>query len=63
MGSDLIATIGERVAQRFAQDPALALAPPPVAMPTWRMQLLRLRRVRPDAGVSWLAGQVGHGEN
>ena len=56
--TDLVATIGARVAQTFSQDPRLTMTSPPVATPVWRMQALRLRRSRPDPGLNWLIEQI-----
>jgi DNA-binding transcriptional LysR family regulator len=57
-GSDLVATIGARVAAGFAGDPELRVAPPPLDLSAWRLQLL-IRRARPlDSGLAWLISQI-----
>ena len=58
LGSDLIATIGERVAGGFAQEPRLALAATPLALPPWKLSLLSRRGPQPDAGLTWLIGLI-----
>jgi DNA-binding transcriptional LysR family regulator len=58
VGSDLIATIGERIARGFAEDSSLATAPPPVAIPAWRLQLLTRRRRPQDPGLRWLISMI-----
>jgi DNA-binding transcriptional LysR family regulator len=58
LGSDMIATIGNRVAQTFAEDKRLAVAALPIEMPAWHLQLLQRRQSRPDAGIAWLSDQI-----
>ncbi len=58
LGSDLIATIGERVAGGFSQEPLLALAPAPLAIPPWKLSMLSRRAPQRDAGLAWLASLI-----
>jgi DNA-binding transcriptional LysR family regulator len=60
LASDLIATIGERIALGLGADPALVAARPPVAMPSWRLQLLTRRRKPEDSGLRWLISNILH---
>jgi DNA-binding transcriptional LysR family regulator len=60
--SDLIATIGQRVADGFAQDPALTAAAPPVPIAPWRLHLLLRRRAQPDPGLAWLISLIIEGD-
>jgi DNA-binding transcriptional LysR family regulator len=56
--TDLIATIGERVARGFSNDPALRIVSPPVLLAPWRLQLIRRRRTQPDAGLAWIIERI-----
>jgi DNA-binding transcriptional LysR family regulator len=60
--SDLIATIGERIANGLARDAGLVVAPPPVSLAPWRLQLLSRRRARRDAGLDWLVAHILHAD-
>jgi hypothetical protein len=52
--SDLIATVGNRVARLFVRHAALAICGAPVAMPPWRMSMLWSRQRDGDPGLAWL---------
>lgn len=52
--SDLIATVGARVARLFVRHAALAICDTPVAMPPWRMSMLWSRQRDGDPGLAWL---------
>jgi DNA-binding transcriptional LysR family regulator len=60
LGSDLIATIGQRIARGFASDPALVVAAPPVVLASWPLQLLTRRRRPEDDGLRWLTSNILH---
>lgn len=52
--SDLIATVGARAGNLFAQAAALAIYETPVAIPTWRLSMLWSRQKASDPGLAWL---------
>jgi DNA-binding transcriptional LysR family regulator len=54
--SDLIATVGERVARLFAGAASLTVYDTPVVMPPWRLSMLWSRQKAGDSGLSWLQG-------
>lgn len=56
--SDLIATVGERLAALFGADPLLATFPPPIEIEPWRMSVLWPRRSRHDEALAWLVQQI-----
>ncbi len=56
--SDLIATIGERLARLFAQDPSIATFPPPIEIPPWRMSVVCTQRGRSDKALMWLMARI-----
>jgi DNA-binding transcriptional LysR family regulator len=54
--SDLVATVGRRVARLFARAASLAIYDTPVVMPSWRLSMLWSRQKADDPGLVWLRG-------
>jgi DNA-binding transcriptional LysR family regulator len=56
--NDLVATIGERAARRFAASGTIDVLPLPFDMPTWQLSLLTPRQASGDLGLVWLVNQL-----
>jgi DNA-binding transcriptional LysR family regulator len=56
--SDLIATVGERLARLFAQDSTISVFAPPVDLAPWRMSVLWPLRARKDKALTWLIARI-----
>jgi DNA-binding transcriptional LysR family regulator len=56
--NDLIATIGERAARRFAADGHIDIVPLPFDMPAWQLSLLTPRQASGDLGLAWFVDQL-----
>jgi DNA-binding transcriptional LysR family regulator len=56
--SDLIATVGERLAKLFGAEPSLATFAPPIEIEAWRMSVLWSQRSRKDEALAWLVRQI-----
>jgi len=54
--SDLVATVGARVARLFAQAAPLMVYDTPVEMPPWQLSMLWSRQKDGDHGLAWLRG-------
>jgi DNA-binding transcriptional LysR family regulator len=52
--TQLVATVGQRVARAFAQEAALTMFAVPVIMPTWNLTMLWSRQRAGDQGLEWL---------
>lgn len=52
--TNLIATVGKRVAQSFSEAAALDIFEVPVAVPAWRLSMLWSRQRAGDLGLEWL---------
>jgi DNA-binding transcriptional LysR family regulator len=57
-GSDLVATVPARLAQRFAPTFGLRVLPPPLAIESFPVSLVRLAAMKSDPGLSWLVGRI-----
>jgi DNA-binding transcriptional LysR family regulator len=56
--SDLVSTIGERAARRFAADADILVLPLPMEMPVWQLMLLYPRQSSGDLGLAWFIYQL-----
>ncbi len=56
--SDLLAVVGHRVAQRFAEVSRVAVHELPFAMESWTVSLLWSRRTDADPALAWLRARV-----
>lgn len=56
--SDLVATVPTRLARRFAPTFGLRVLPPPLAIESFPVSLVRHASTRSDPGMSWLVGRV-----
>lgn len=56
--SDLVVTLGERIAKTFADQLPLRVLPPPIALPEFEMSLIWHERMDADAGHAWFRGQI-----
>jgi DNA-binding transcriptional LysR family regulator len=56
--SDLVVTLGERIAKTFAEQLPLRVLPPPVRLPGFEMSLIWHERMDADAGHAWLRRQI-----
>ena len=56
--TDLIATIGERMARTFSNSPDLIVSPTPVDIPRWTLSLISARRSSKDPAIQWLSGVI-----
>jgi DNA-binding transcriptional LysR family regulator len=52
--TDLVATVGQRIARLLADDGQLALLDVPIALAPWAMTLIAPRRRKSDPAVTWL---------
>jgi DNA-binding transcriptional LysR family regulator len=57
-GSDLVATVPARLAQRFAPTFGLRVLPPPLAIESFPISLVRHVSMGSDPGISWLVGRI-----
>jgi DNA-binding transcriptional LysR family regulator len=57
-GSDLVLTVSELVARRFAAPLGLAVRPPPLPLPGYALRMAWHRRVDADPAHAWLRQQV-----
>ncbi|PSA84292.1 hypothetical protein BT093_11735, partial [Corynebacterium diphtheriae] len=57
-GSDLVATVPARLAQRFAPTFGLRVLPPPLAIESFPVSLVRLAAMKSDPGLAWLVGRI-----
>ena len=57
-GTDLVATIGRRAAERLSELVPLRIYEPPLPLPSWRMDLIWARRNDRDAGLAWLRARL-----
>lgn len=58
-GTDLIATMAERVARRFAEAAGVVLHPLPFDTPSFSIDLVHARRAVDDPALRWLLNAVG----
>ena len=56
-GTDLVATIGRRAAERLSASVPLRLYPPPIDLAPWHMDMIWSRRNDADEGLMWLRRQ------
>ena len=56
-GTDLVATIGRRAAERLCASVPLRLYAPPIALAPWHMDMIWSRRNDADEGLIWLRRQ------
>jgi DNA-binding transcriptional LysR family regulator len=56
--SDLVLTLGERVARTYARMLPVAIFEPPLTLPTFAMHLLHHERNAHDPALEWVAGQL-----
>jgi len=56
--SDLVATVPAWLAQRFAPIFGLRALPPPLAIESFPISLVRHASTRSDPGLSWLVGRT-----
>lgn len=54
VGTDLVATMAERIARRFAASAGIAVLPLPCEMPAFDIDLLHSRRALADPALRWL---------
>jgi DNA-binding transcriptional LysR family regulator len=52
--TNLVATVGERAANRMRADGGVAIFPPPLRLAAWRMRMVGLARNGRDEGLIWL---------
>ncbi|MBR1091471.1 LysR family transcriptional regulator [Bradyrhizobium manausense] len=57
-GSDLVATVPARLAQRFAPVFGLRVLPPPLDIDSFPVSLVRLAATKSDPGLAWLVSRV-----
>jgi DNA-binding transcriptional LysR family regulator len=57
-GTDLIATMAERVARRFAESAGVAVLPLPFESPAFAIDLVHARRALADPALRWLAEAI-----
>ncbi|MEZ2410317.1 LysR substrate-binding domain-containing protein [Bosea sp. RCC_152_1] len=57
-GSDLIATMAERIARRFAQSAGVAIEPVPYPVAPFDIDLVLRRKGESDPAIAWLAGLI-----
>lgn len=57
-GTDLVATMAERVARRFAASAGVAVAPLPCEVPAFGIDLVHARRALADPALRWLMDAV-----
>lgn len=57
-GTDLVATLAERVAQRLAPLAGVAIVPPPVELPGFAIDLLYLNRLPGDPLLRWFVDAI-----
>ncbi|MBV8633707.1 MAG: LysR family transcriptional regulator [Burkholderiaceae bacterium] len=57
-GSDLMATVPARLAQRYAPNFGLRVLPPPLVIESFPITLVRHPATRSDPGLAWLVGRV-----
>ena len=56
--TDLVATVPERLAERYASSFGLQLFPPPLELETFDTLAVRHVRSRSDAGLDWLVERL-----
>ena len=57
-GTDLVATMAERIAQRFAAAAAVAIVPLPYEVPAFTIELIHARRAMADPALCWFIEMV-----
>lgn len=57
-GSDLVATIAERVACLFIASTSISIQTPPFEIPAFAIDLLQARKSMEEPGIRWLVGAV-----
>ncbi len=57
-GSDLVATMAERIARRFAQSAGVAIEPVPYPVAPFDIDLLLRRKGEDDPAIAWLARMI-----
>ncbi|MFB9269394.1 LysR family transcriptional regulator [Bradyrhizobium erythrophlei] len=57
-GTDLVATLAERVARRFTDIAAIAVVPPPFDIPAFAIDLVHTRRAADDPALRWFLDAV-----